>query len=588
VIKWIRWQGLVAFVVLTGLLSILWWLLLDRFVKHTVERAGTAIIGAKVELDAADVTLLPLGVTLSRLQVANPDNPMTNAVEIARITGTVDPLNLFRRKIIMEEMAVEGVRLNTPRQTSGSVVDQALKNEEINKPGDGFTLPALELRDPKMIVEQELAGLKAVKLLERLQADLEIDKTKWKQRIAGLPDKGKFDEYKKRIDSLTSAGKRGFGGMLGGLEEVGKIQAEARRDVERLTDAKQELEQTMASLKTRAADAADAAKEDVARLRSKYAVSGEGVTNITRAVVAGPMSESVETAFRWYRRLEPLLSRPAEQKAEVEVARPLRGTGVDVRFKEQAPLPDFLIRTTHVSVELSGGTLQGRIDNITPDPEVLAVPLTFAFAGEKFKNLSSVTFDGTVDRTNPAKQLDTAKLRVTAYRLDRVGLVGEAAPLSLKQGMADVEIRAVLMESGINATVGSRVRSAQLVAGKRLAAGPLGAAIAGALADMDAFQFKAEVTGTQDQYEVTMTSDIDEMLADAVGKQVRVQVAKLEEHLRSEVDEKIKARMREIQHDLAEFAPLAQEMTGRVRLAQDLLKPGTIGMAGKSGFNLPF
>jgi uncharacterized protein (TIGR03545 family) len=588
VAKWIRWQGVVAFVILGGLLAAVWWLVVDRVVKSMIEQTGTAVIGAKVELEAADVTLLPLGLTLSHLQITNPDEPMTNAVEIARIAAAVDALNLLRRKIIMEGMTVEGLRLNTPRQTSGAVAERPDQKEASEKGGERFSLPAVELKDPKAILDQELAGLKSLKLVEGLQADVQADKAKWQQRIAELPDKATFTEYRKRIESLKSATKGGLGGVLGGLEEVQRIQADLKRDLDRITGAKQELEQTVASLKKRAAEAAKTPQEDVARLLDKYALSGQGLANLTRALFAGPLTEYVETALRWHRRLEPFLNRPTEKKAEVEVIKPVRGAGVDVRFKERAPLPDLLIKKAHVSVELLAGTIQGRIDNITPDQQILGAPLTFAFAGQKLKDLDSITLDGAVNRVNPAKPVDNATLRVAAFRLDHLELGGDGTSLSLKQGLADLDARAMLAGTGLNATVGSRVRSVQMAGGEKLAPGPVGEAIAGALADVKAFQLKATVAGTQEHYDVTLASDIDEVLKDAVGKQAKAQVTKLEGQLRSAIDETVTAQLQDVQKNLGGFDPLVQELVGRLNIGQDVLKLGTGGLGGKSGFKLPF
>jgi uncharacterized protein (TIGR03545 family) len=588
VAKWIRWQGVVAFVILGGLLAAVWWLVVDRVVKSMIEQTGTAVIGAKVELEAADVTLLPLGLTLSHLQITNPDEPMTNAVEIARIAAAVDALNLLRRKIIMEGMTVEGLRLNTPRQTSGAVAERPDHKEAPEKGGEGISLPTVELKDPKAILDQELAGLKSLKLVEGLQADLHADKAKWRQRIAELPDKAAFTEYKKRIESLKSSTKGGLGGVLGGLEEVQKIQADLKRDIDRITGAKQELEQTVASFKQRAAEVAKAPQEDVARLLDKYGISGQGLANITRALFAGPLTEYVETVLRWHRRLEPLLNRPAEKKAEVEVVKPVRGAGVDVRFREQAPLPDLLIKKAIVSVELSAGTIHGRIDNITPDQQILGAPMTFAFAGQKLKDLDSIALDGAVNRVNPMKPADNATLRVTAFRLNHLGLGGDGVPLSLKQGVADLDIRAVLAGSELNATIGSRVRSVQIVGGEKLASGPAGQAIAGALAAVKAFQVKATVAGTQEHYDVTLASDIDEVLKGAVGKQAAAQAAKLGTQLRSAIDEKVSAQLQDIHKNLGGFDPLVQELVSRLNVGQDVSKLGAGGLGGKSGFQLPF
>ena len=128
--KWIRWWGLGAFVVIAAILGCAWFFLVDGWVKYLIEEAGTEAVGAKVELDAADLTLFPAGLTLSRLQVTNPKTPMTNAVEMAKVTMGLDGLNLLRHKVIVEEMALEGVRLGTPRATSGATREVSPQQEE--------------------------------------------------------------------------------------------------------------------------------------------------------------------------------------------------------------------------------------------------------------------------------------------------------------------------------------------------------------------------------------------------------------------------------------------------------------------------
>ena len=70
--KWIRWWGLGAFVVVAAILVGVWVFLVDGWVKILIEDGGTDAVGAKVELDAADLSLFPAGLTLTRLQVTDP------------------------------------------------------------------------------------------------------------------------------------------------------------------------------------------------------------------------------------------------------------------------------------------------------------------------------------------------------------------------------------------------------------------------------------------------------------------------------------------------------------------------------------
>ncbi len=589
--KWIRWQGVVAFVVVVGLVVAVWLLLVDTWVKRAIEQAGTAAVGAKVELDAADLSLMPLGLVLARLQVTDPDEPMTNAVEIARIAGTLDPLQLLRRKVIIEEMTVDGLRFKTPRRTSGAVSERPRREADEEREDGGFSLPSVQLNDPKEILAKELDALQSLRLADSLRAEVDTEKEKWRQQIAALPDKAKLNDYKQRIEALRSAGKGGLGGVLGGVQEVKKLHEEVRQDLDRITRVKTELERTVTSLRERADDVARMPQEDVKRLMEKYSVSGQGLANITRVLFRGPLADYVQTAVRWHRRLEPFLSRPVErkEKAEVEVVKPLRGKGVDVRFPERTPLPEWLIRKSRVSLEISAGAISGEVKNLTAEQHVLGAPTTFAFAGEKLKGLDAITLDGMINRVDRANPRDSANLRLAGYRLDDMRLGGEKAPIALKQGLADLDVRAVLSGPSLDATIGSKVRGVKIEADAQLAPGPIGEAMAGALADVKAFQVKADVTGTQDRFDMRVESDLDDVLKDAVGKQAKAQVAQLEGQLRAAIDERVKTKLEEVRGQLGGYDALVQDLAGRLNLGQDILKLGVGGIGGKAGgFKLPF
>jgi len=104
--KFMKWSlGLVF--ILMMLLVVFWVFVVDSLVEGIIEAKGTEIVGARVELDEADLRLFPSGLTLTRLQVTNPDKPMTNAVDIARMAMGLDVLPLLWSQVIVDEMAVE-------------------------------------------------------------------------------------------------------------------------------------------------------------------------------------------------------------------------------------------------------------------------------------------------------------------------------------------------------------------------------------------------------------------------------------------------------------------------------------------------
>jgi uncharacterized protein (TIGR03545 family) len=582
---WLRWWGLGVFVLLTAVLAAFWFLFLDLFVKRMIEQTGTSIVGAKVELASADVSLFPFGLTLTRLQVTNPDEPMTNVVEIGRIACTVDGLNLLRRKVIIEEMALEGLKLGTARQTAGAVGHQP-KEGALTKLAGTVSLPSFEVPDVKTIVAG--ADLESVKLIESLRAEIQSEQDNWKKRLADLPDKAKLNDYKTRIERLKSSAKGGVAGILGATGEVTAIQKDLERDLERIQSAKMDFETKLTLLKQRMDQAVKAPQEDVRRLQEKYSLSPQGLANMSGMLLKGQGGEWVRKGLVWYGKLQPILARAKEQKKGHEVVKPLRGRGLDVRFTEQAPLPDFLIRLAKVSVQLETGDVTGRIENITPDQDVLGKPLTFAFDGDKLKGLQSIRLDGVLNHVAPASAKDTVQLRVRGYQVQDVVLSESADwPVTMDKALADMDLQASVSGQALAGAMTAGLKSARLIVGKQESSNQFVKAIGSALSEVSAFAVKADVTGTLDQYEIHLTSDLDRVLKEAAGKLVQDYANRITKELEAAVMAKVGGPLSELKGSFSGLGGIGDELTAR--LTQGAGSPkGSPEKLLPGDFKLPF
>jgi uncharacterized protein (TIGR03545 family) len=580
--RWIRWPGVIAFAAVTVLLAALWWLLVDGMIECAIERAGTQAVGAKVELAAADLTLAPLGLTLTGLQVTDPDAPMTNAVEVQRISFLMDGLNLLRRKAIINEMTVDGVRFGTPRKTSGAI-GKPEPGGTRKTAGTKFVLPSAQIPDVRDILAKE--ELQSLKLADTLRADIQAEQDRWKQQTAELPDKAKFDAYRQRLDKVKSAGKGGLGGIVGGAGDLAAIQKEINQDLDRITTAKKTFDNNLAQLRKRLDEATKAPEEDLRRLRDKYALSPQGLTNMSSALIAGPLGDRIDTALRWYARLQPYLQSTGERKGKAEVVKPLRGAGVDVRFKEQAPLPDVLIRTANVGLDLSAGLVSGTIRNITPDQPVLGTPTTFEFSGEKLTGLQSLKLNGEIDRVDPARPHDAAVLNARGYRLSDLALsADESLSVSVKEALADFDLKAGLRGETLDGNLAATLQSLRIATGARPDADAVAKAVASALSDVKSLHVKADVTGTVKQYDVRLSSDLDQVLKQALGRQMQEQAGKLEGQLRAAITEKAARPLADLRSSFGGLAGVGDDLAGRVQQATGLTKGG--GSSG--GLKLPF
>lgn len=599
--KWVRWGGLAVFVVLVAVLAGFWFLLIDGIVERVIEDQGTQLVGAKVELEAADLSLLPAGLTLTGLQVASPEEPMTNAVEIARLAGNLDGFKLLRRKIIVEELTADGVRLGTPRETSGAIGDRAKReapDEQAERPGVSFTMPSFEIPDVNQILANE--DLETMTLIRELKADIENAQGTWQQRLKELPGQETFEKYRARIEKLKGATKGGVAGALGGIGEVQSLKEDIQNDLAALKNAKANLEEKLGSLKARLDRVKKAPQDDLRRLQEKYSLSPEGLANLSETLLGQVIGEWARKGAAWYRRLEPVLERAGQAQAAgggAEVVKPLRAAGVDVRYQEAEPLPEFLIRRARISLQLEAGDVAGTIENVTPDQDILGEPLTFVFSGDKLKQLQSLSLRGVMNHVDPLRPSDRVNLQAVGYRIDELRVSEqEPWPVTVNKGLADLKVRAGIQGEALKAHLRGDLSGLDISAGKTEESNRLTKALSSAIRGVSALDVEADVVGTLQDYDVRIRSGLDKVLEQAAGKLVQNLSADLRKDLSAAISSKVDGPLKDLTGNLGGLEAIKGDLGKRLTRGNDvlggLLKPGAspkkLPKELPGGFQLPF
>ncbi|HEY6108393.1 MAG TPA: hypothetical protein VIV56_05740, partial [Gemmatimonadales bacterium] len=76
-----RWKAVVPLALLLALLVAVWLLLADRLGRVVVERGGTAILGARVDVGSFHLSLGEGKITVRRLVAASPFDSLKNLLE---------------------------------------------------------------------------------------------------------------------------------------------------------------------------------------------------------------------------------------------------------------------------------------------------------------------------------------------------------------------------------------------------------------------------------------------------------------------------------------------------------------------------
>jgi len=117
----LRKSGLAVCGVLIALLIVAEALLADRLAAAGLTSALEAAVGAEVNVERVELSLLGGKMTVVGLQVTDPAKPTHNAFQIDRLAGDVSILALLSRRFVIDEAVIDSLRTGTQRQSPGEV-----------------------------------------------------------------------------------------------------------------------------------------------------------------------------------------------------------------------------------------------------------------------------------------------------------------------------------------------------------------------------------------------------------------------------------------------------------------------------------
>jgi len=419
-------------------------------------------------------------------------------------------------------------------------------------------LPSLQKIDVKDILNRE--ELYSIKEINSLRADIDAEKGKWQKHNTSLPGEAKFAGYKKRIEDLKSM-KGGLTGVLTASKDITAVQKDIQNDIKEIKASIKAFDTKLSTYKKRFKGLQLAPQQDIQRLKAKYIPSNGNLTNMGLLLFSKSLCKWAEDAFRWYEKIKPHLKKPKAKESGNEVVKPVRGKGVNIRFKEHTPLPDFLIKRTKASIILPIGNLTGKIHNITPDQDILGIPLTFAFLGKKMKTLKSIKIDGVFDATKPDSTNSKINVLLNALQVMDVSLTdSKAFPVTLNKASTNIDLKAFLEGDQIEARIAAALNEVKLSSSTSGDAGLLIQSMGAVLSDVKQVTGTADVTGPIDDYQINIKSDLDDVLKSAIGKTVKKEAAKLEKELTQAVLSKVKGPLGQTSKSLGGFGGLRNEL----------------------------
>jgi uncharacterized protein (TIGR03545 family) len=518
--NWIRSWGIALFAVLT----LIWVLSIDWLVKSAIIAYGTELNGAQVELESAELSLWPAGLELINLQVTDAYNPMFNRFEAGSISATLDSALLLRRQVIVEQLDIIGVRINSPRIRSGATKDTPI----VTNTGFDFgglipdvSLPdmSLLLADAQQQVNAEIAGI------EQEIVDIE---QRWRNNIEQLPSKDKLAEYRARWDKLSNASF--MEKMLGAK----KLKNDVSGDLKLIESFNQQLKDDRRLISGQIDRAKGLPRAQADRTMQSVGLSNENVAFV-RAITGDQIDQWVTRAKTFS---ESLSSNTVEQV-------PSRGTGRWVTFAEDDPLPQVLIRRGQfngvLQLAASNMRVDGKLSDIAYPLEGYSQPAALVITARDDEN-ASLLFEVTIDHRQ-ADFSDDFNLEVMNLPISELALSsGAEKTLLLEAGNLNFIASGRASPDTVLANVVAKLSDPRLTTDADLAT-KSEQFLAETLNTLDSVDLQVNVSGALQNPDVNIASNLDKILAAGLKSQISAQTTKFKRQFTDQLGEQTSGQL---------------------------------------------
>ena len=599
--KMIRWSGLVVFIVIVGLITIFSLFFLDGIIKGIVEDRASLAVGAKVEIGDLRSKIFGLSVDIQNLQVANPEEPMRNSVEIGSLAFDLGAAPLLKKKIVIERMKVLNLAWNTPRKTSGALPPRLQKKLEAQKKTadlgakaekriEECVLPNFSiLADLKKRSPEELlkgVNLQSAAFLGDYPKKVSTAKETWEKRLKELPTREDIQKDVKSFQTLKDQRPKDLTQLPAYLEKLNTLQKKINDTQKNLTTAQQEFQTEMNTLKTSLREVEKLKDADVKSVMAKLGVQIPSATDLICVLLGKEVAHKVNWALGMYRKLSQYTSK-GKPKEEKENPKPVpRMKGMDVRFPITRGYPDFLLELAEFSarpnMKKASGVfafekLAGELRGLTSHPAIYGKPTLFRLNGSMVGNLAKdFALAGQFDHRKTVAE-DRIDLNIKELRIEQAGTSGpQESPLRLASALLNV--------NGSLGVKGEALDGRVLldVLNPKVAVESSAAILGDLLKNMGSFNLSLAIGGTLDQPSLGLSSSATKPLTSGLENLVQKEMKGLQDGIKNVISSRVDKDLTANRNEVSGLEKLIQgELSSRLGLTS--LPTGT-APKGTKGF----
>ena len=356
--RFIRWQGMVAFIVLSALVAGLLYFFAESLVKTAIVSSAESAFGAEVNVAEVQLTYSPLQVSVIGLQVTDKETPTQNLFSFERATAGVEVWQYLFGKIIIDKLEVSQLAFSSVRSQAGKVyLNDDVDDEAQESLSDQAKamLPEVDMKLPDVKTLLNDSNLLTVKATTQLQESYNVEQAKLKALKTQLPTKAKLKSYQDKVKALGQMKVSSLADIEKIKTEFDKIKAEFKADQALVKKAKRQILASKSLLAQQVSELKDAPSKDWQQIEKTYQLESIDTEDFAHILFGEQAREYVQKAQWAYDKVSPFLDNTNGE--ETTEAAQNHAQGRFISFKEESPLPSVLIKKALFSIQLAEGEL---------------------------------------------------------------------------------------------------------------------------------------------------------------------------------------------------------------------------------------
>ncbi len=534
-----RWSYIIPRLTLLILVWAFFFFAFDPLLKWGAIKGLEKAAKAKVEIAGLRTTFLHPSLKVTGFAVADAKDEFRNLAEFSELSFSAAGAPLLEKKLLVENASLTGLRLGTPRKTSGklpfvkeeppSALVQQLKDESKD-----FALERAADIKTDLVSDYKISAddLESVKLAKQLEQTYEKDY----KDIAARLDLKKYEDglAALKVRYEKAKGESNFAKQAKDYAEIGK---EVNKLSKQFKADKQEVETAAARLKDAFKGLDEARKKDIAAVMGKMKLPALDTQSLAR-MLAGPLiAEKTEQAMGWMATAKKYM--PANSKGVLKNEAP---RGRVVHFPKEKSYPSVLVRRLALSGELGADdplAYSGVIEGLTTQPRVYGRPTTALIKGAKGGR--RLDFSCSVDAAGEELRTDTA-LAYAGIKIEQLRLGSPSSfMVDITGATGNLDVKLKTEGSALDGRAEARFTGASFKPGtEKIKAAPLRSAVESAFSRLSSAQIESGIAGTLTAPKLSIKTDLADALSKAFSGAMGDEIKKAQAEAQKKIDGALK------------------------------------------------